>query len=79
MQVFVVSLIFLAASFFALAANADAKSAKYRKHYNNNYNWAYSKHTPEGIRARNLDPAGDYKAYPNWARSALSPKGDMWR
>lgn len=77
MQVFVVSLIFLAASFFALAAGADAKSMKVRKYHHNN--WAYSKHTPEGIRARNLDPAGDYKAYPNWARSALAPKGDMWR
>lgn len=27
-------------------------------------------------RANNLDPAGDYKGYPNWARVALSPKSD---
>jgi hypothetical protein len=26
-------------------------------------------------RAQNLDPAGDYKAYPCWARAALAPKG----
>jgi Ni/Co efflux regulator RcnB len=27
-------------------------------------------------RANDLDPAGDYKRYPNWARAALSPKFD---
>lgn len=27
-------------------------------------------------RAHQLDPAGDYKGYPNWARVALSPKYD---
>ena len=27
-------------------------------------------------RAHDLDPAGDYKGYPNWARVALSPKFD---
>jgi hypothetical protein len=26
------------------------------------------------IRAESLDPAGDYKAYPCWARKALAPK-----
>lgn len=28
------------------------------------------------IRAKNLDPAGDYKGYPAWAQYALSPKLD---
>jgi hypothetical protein len=28
------------------------------------------------IRARSLDPAGTYAAYPDWARAALSPKSD---
>jgi uncharacterized membrane protein len=28
------------------------------------------------IRARHLDPAGNYRAYPDWARAALSPKTD---
>jgi hypothetical protein len=27
-------------------------------------------------RARALDPGGNYKAYPDWARAALSPKTD---
>jgi hypothetical protein len=31
---------------------------------------------PYAARARDLDPAGDYKGYPNWARVALSPKFD---
>jgi hypothetical protein len=26
------------------------------------------------VRAQSLDPAGDYKAYPCWARAALSSK-----
>ena len=29
----------------------------------------------ECARAESLDPAGDYKAYPCWARAALAPKG----
>jgi uncharacterized membrane protein len=28
------------------------------------------------VRANHLDPGGNYKAYPNWARAALSPKTD---
>jgi hypothetical protein len=27
-------------------------------------------------RARSLDPAGNYRAYPDWARAALAPKFD---
>jgi hypothetical protein len=26
------------------------------------------------VRARSLDPGGNYKAYPCWARAALAPK-----
>jgi hypothetical protein len=32
--------------------------------------------THDDVRANALDPGGDYKAYPSWARAALSPKGD---
>jgi hypothetical protein len=28
------------------------------------------------VRARSLDPSGTYRAYPDWARAALSPKSD---
>jgi hypothetical protein len=31
---------------------------------------------PDCVRANALDPAGNYKAYPDWARAALSPKFD---
>jgi hypothetical protein len=32
------------------------------------------------VRAENLDPAGNFKAYPCWARKALSPQdGDGLR
>ncbi len=33
----------------------------------------------EAARAHNVDPAGDYKGYPDWARYALSPKYDSNR
>jgi hypothetical protein len=32
--------------------------------------------THDDVRANSLDPAGDYKGYPSWARAALSPKSD---
>jgi hypothetical protein len=31
-------------------------------------------HANECVRAQSLDPAGDYKGYPCWARAALAPK-----
>jgi hypothetical protein len=31
---------------------------------------------PDCVRANALDPGGNYKAYPDWARAALSPKTD---
>ncbi len=30
--------------------------------------------TMDTIRANDLDPAGDYKGYPDWARAAFAPK-----
>jgi hypothetical protein len=30
-------------------------------------------HTQDCVRAQSLDPAGDYKSYPCWARAALAP------
>lgn len=33
----------------------------------------------DAARANDLDPAGDYKGYPDWARAALSPKGRVSR
>lgn len=41
---------------------------RYRKYRGNDDDRSYS------WRARELDPAGDYKGYPDWARVALSPK-----
>jgi hypothetical protein len=34
---------------------------------------------PDCVRANALDPGGNYKAYPDWARAALSPKTDGTR
>ena len=33
----------------------------------------------DSIRANALDPSGDYKGYPDWARAALSPKNHEGR
>lgn len=32
------------------------------------------RNVPYDARAHSVDPAGDFKDYPNWARWALSPK-----
>jgi hypothetical protein len=45
-----------------------AKSWKYR--YTRRDDALYA------ARAHDVDPAGDYRGYPNWARVALSPKFD---
>lgn len=39
--------------------------------YGNSY-----RYVPYDARAHSVDPAKDYKDYPNWARWALSPKSD---
>ena len=50
----------------SVSPRADAKS--YRHHFRNQNAEA------DHIRAKSYDPAGSYKAYPDWARYALSPK-----
>lgn len=64
---------------FTPTAALAEKSAKYRKKsYEHRYarkrNWRVEREYE--ARANDLDPAGDYKGYPNWARAALSPKYD---
>jgi hypothetical protein len=48
---------------------ADA-APRSRSGARNPYHQSYN-----SIRAHERDPAGNYRGYPNWARSALSPKG----
>lgn len=62
---------------------ARADDARYHKRYK--YKYGYKRDTRRdwrveaeyAARANSLDPAGDYKSYPNWARVALSPKYDQ--
>ena len=69
-------------------ASVDARSARYYRDYDGyanrykytrdyrdyrDYRWRNNSYS---ARANNLDPAGDYKGYPDWARVALSPKFD---
>lgn len=66
-------------------ASADARSSRYKRDYDG-YSTRYQqsrgyrdyryRNNSYSARANNLDPAGDYKAYPDWARAALSPKYD---
>lgn len=66
----------------AATASADHESRykverkyKYDRRYSaKKRNWRVEEEY--AARAENLDPAGDYKGYPNWARVALSPKYD---
>ena len=46
---------------------------KYKRTYVKKRKWRDDSYA---ARAHNLDPAGDYKGYPDWARVALSPKSD---
>ena len=67
---------------FTLVQPSDARENWRKRDYD--YTWVrvrkYKKHCDAVcIRARNLDPAGDYKGYPDWARFALSPKLDSGR
>jgi hypothetical protein len=75
----------LAAAIAAPAICADgAESAEYRrtkaeqKYAAKSWKYRYTRRDDDAYaaRAHDLDPAGEYKGYPNWARVALSPKGD---
>ena len=68
----------LAGGLFAAVDGADARTYKTYKKYRY-YKVYNNSDSAIAIRARSVDPAGDYKAYPYWARYALSPKGgDRW-
>jgi len=57
-----------------ISGGADAKSKKtYRQGGPNYYQDFVNRETMDDIRANSLDPAGNYKGYPSWARAALSP------
>jgi hypothetical protein len=67
----------------AMASPADAGPQKkvrksdsysYRAKKSDYYNPRTYEDSADCIRAEGLDPAGDYKAYPCWARKAFSPK-----
>ncbi len=65
------------------AASAEAKSCKYKKHGCTRDQYAReldrrtaSEREWEHTRAKAYDPGGSYEAYPDWARYALSPKGN---
>jgi hypothetical protein len=64
----------LCAAVFALTASAAQAGDSKSRYKNARYYAKPCDHTC--VRARHLDPAGNYKAYPDWARAALSPKTD---
>lgn len=68
----------LAGGLFAAVDGADARTYKTYKKYRY-YKVYNNSDSAIAIRARSVDPAGDYKTYPYWARYALSPKTDNWR
>lgn len=60
----------------SVATPADARSRKAKRApaypYERSYVQRENPDSAECIRARSLDAAGNYKAYPCWARAALS-------
>jgi Ni/Co efflux regulator RcnB len=72
------------ATSLAMALPADARQQKKARSHDQQASQAkrsdyYAKRAREEAnecaRAESLDPAGDYKGYPCWARAALAPKG----
>jgi hypothetical protein len=63
------------------APRAQKSPVDYAKHVHAKR--AYAKRAREEAhecaRAQSLDPAGNYKAYPCWARAALAPKDILGR
>jgi hypothetical protein len=86
----ILALLMVFASVNLLAPEADARKAtRAEKSYSKSYGYAKSRRGPntasdyyrspetdsmECIRARDVDPAGNYAGYPCWAQYALSPK-----
>jgi hypothetical protein len=73
----IMAAVIASASLGSAAFAAPGKAKTWHKH---KHSYAYLKRksreeTYDDIRANYLDPAGDYKAYPSWARAALAPKG----
>jgi hypothetical protein len=68
----------------AMALPAEARQQKKARGYDysassaHKSDYYYAKRAREDahdcVRAESLDPAGNYKAYPCWARKALSPQ-----
>jgi hypothetical protein len=61
------------------SAAAEYRQSKAEKRYaTKSWKYRYTRRDDAeyAARAHDLDPAGDYKGYPNWARAALSPKFD---
>jgi hypothetical protein len=58
--------------------NPDAYTSRARK--SDYHAFRAREDAADCVRAESLDPAGNYKAYPCWARKALSPQdGDQPR
>jgi uncharacterized membrane protein len=71
---FAVTVAALAATLGLAAASGEASAETYR--YRGKTYVVTKRCDHDCVRARHLDPAGNYRAYPDWARAALSPKTD---
>ncbi len=60
-----------------IGASADAAEARRNRGWQKaaDYGLAQRDEDAYAARAHSRDPAGDYKAYPNWARAALGSSG----
>ena len=81
---------FVVAFLPGLSSSADARTQRYSRDDDGGYYDRYGRYRDRdarydsfryrnnsySARANNLDPAGDYRGYPDWARAALSPKFD---
>jgi hypothetical protein len=60
-----------------IGASADAAEARRKRGWQKpaDYRFVQRDEDEYAARAHSRDPAGDYKAYPNWARAALGSSG----
>lgn len=66
-----IATIAVAATLVAALGSAEAQQA--RRNSGNSSNASSS--SAERERANSRDPSGNYRGYPDWARSAFSPRG----
>ena len=75
--------VFLPVTFTSFVSEATAETQRERRHRielrereqrKTSVEKQRNRNSDDSVRANALDPSGNFKGYPDWARAALSPK-----